>query len=203
MKREEFFGELPTAENMEECRFDYPGVWALFGKRISETDKKWYCLQVASTECIQKEMEADKQLMDDTFDACIRKKQYVNQFGEKVFSFFEYPTAREYLYGKYIKEQFKDFKFVVICKEEDGKRRKMVEKKFAYHTKAVYWRNGHPYEDGEVIDYTHRKKNSLELFHKDEVTDPDTLNKFIHSYHNQNQSKEAKARQAYRKGIDT
>ena len=59
-----------------------------------------------------------------------------------LFSCYRHLSAREYLYSKYIKEEFKDFQFVLICKEKDRTKRRSIEKEFAYRTNAVYWRNG-------------------------------------------------------------
>ena len=151
----DFLGlEIVNRDNTDE--FSIPGVWALFGKRKGVDNNKWYCLQVAETTCVKNEIEKDIQLIESGLNECGEKILYVNQFGELLFSYYRHPSAREYLYSKYIKEEFKDFQFVLICKENDRTKRRSIEKEFAYRTNAVYWRNGGPFRTGDEIDYERR-----------------------------------------------
>lgn len=134
------------------------GVWALFGKRKIASDNKWYCLQVASTRCIYEEIKKDYILLENEEIECAEDVPYINYFGEEVFSYPAHPTTREYLYTQYIKNLFKDFRFVIVCIENDIKNRKKIEKAFAIHTKAIYWRNGRPYKTGDEINFDKRKE---------------------------------------------
>ena len=133
------------------------GVWALFGKRKIASDNKWYCLQVASTRCIYEEIKKDYILLEKEEIECAEAIPYINYFGEKVFSYPAHPTTREYLYTQYIKELFEDFKFVIVCIENDIDKRKEIERAIAINTKAIFWRNGRPYKTGAEIDFDKRK----------------------------------------------
>lgn len=169
---ENFFKELMVVNNHNLSSFNTPGVWALFGKRKNVVnDDKWYCLQVGQTTCIKNEIQKDKQLLAEELNNNGTKIPYVNQFGEELFSYYVYPTSREYLYSKYIKEQFKDFLFVVICEEEDNNVRKSIEKEFAYKTNAICWRNGGPFKKGIKIDFENRKSETREIPNNGEISD--------------------------------
>ena len=170
----------------EENINDYvvPGVWALFGKRINTQDSRWYCLQVGETKCIKSEIEKDSQLIKEELNEKGAEISYVNQFGESLFSYFVYPSSREYLYSKYIKEQFKDLCFVYICEEQDRIRRRNIEKEFAYRTNAVYWRNGGPFQKGKEIDYDKRECAKGEVPDNGEIT-KQVITPFITKYTNQ------------------
>lgn len=151
-----FFGlKVIDKSNIE--NFSVPGVWALFGMRNDVIDDRWYCLQVAETGCVKSEVEKDMNLIDSELDESSSEASYVNQFGEVLFSYPVYPSAREYLYSKYVKKQFKELRFVFICEERDRTIRRNIEKEFAYRANAVYWRNGRPYKSGKKIDYKNRK----------------------------------------------
>ena len=153
---EKLFGlDVVTEANID--NYNKGGVWALFGKRKKASDNKWYCLQVASTRCIYEEIKKDYILLENEEIECAEDVPYINYFGEKVFSYPAHPTTREYLYTQHIKDLFEDFKFVIVCIENDIKKRKEIEKSFAIYTKAIYWRNGRPYKTGDEIDFDERK----------------------------------------------
>lgn len=97
-----------------------PGIWALFGQRKDNiNDKKIYCLQVASTNNIGKEILSDFELLNSEYNPKFRTKYYINQLGEEVFKYKDYPSCREQLYSKEIREKFYNFKFVL--KKRDKK----------------------------------------------------------------------------------
>lgn len=157
-----FFG-LKVINKSNIGDFSVPGVWALFGRRNDVIDDRWYCLQVAETNCVKSEVEKDMNLIDSELDEGRKEFEYVNQFGEFLFSYPAYPSAREYLYSKYMKKQFKEFQFVFICEERDRTIRRNIEKEFAYRANAVYWRNGRPYKSREEIDFKNRKGVTEEI----------------------------------------
>lgn len=180
-----FFEKLKTVNKDNLRPFNYPGVWALFGKRVCvENDNKWYCLQVGETNCIANEIQKDMQLLDSELDEKEREVFYVNQFGEELFSYYTHPSTREYLYSKYIKEQFRDFQFVVICEEKDIVVRKSIEKEFAYRTNAIYWRNGRAFKNGKKIDYRNRKSIIQDIPYNEIVSD-EVIIPFVERYNNQ------------------
>lgn len=154
----ELFEGLDIVNRENVHNFDVPGVWALFGKRKDRPDnRRWYCLQVAATICIKTEILKDMQLLEEKLEEDRDDSPYINQFGEILFEYPSHPTPREYLYSKYIKEQFEDFQFIVVCREKGSTKRRNIEKEFAYRTNAVYWRNGRAFNKGERIDYDNRK----------------------------------------------
>ncbi|HFU3730264.1 TPA: hypothetical protein ACGO7Y_002002 [Streptococcus suis] len=162
--------ELITDSNIE--KFAIPGVWALFGKRkltSSENDSisiddRYYCLQVATTENIKIEILKDKKLLETQICTEPVMKNYVNQFKEKLFEYPVYPSAREYLYSE-ISQCFSkdDFVFLLICQEDNADVRKKIEKVFAHKTKAIYWRNGGSFKDGDFINFKNRQPLSVDI----------------------------------------
>lgn len=153
---EKLFGlDIVTEANID--NYNEGGVWSLFGKRKIASDNKWYCLKVASTRCIREEIKKDYILLENKKIDCAETVPYINYFGEMVFSYPEHPTTREYLYTRYIKELFEDFKFVVVCVENDINKRKEIERAIAINTRAIYWRNGRPYKTGDEISFDKRK----------------------------------------------
>lgn len=162
--------ELITDSNIE--KFAIPGVWALFGKRkltSSENDSisiddRYYCLQVATTENIKIEILKDKKLLETQICTEPIMKNYVNQFKEKLFEYPVYPSAREYLYSV-ISQCFSkdDFVFLLICQEDNADVRKKIEKVCAHKTKAISWRNGGSFKDGDFINFKNRQPLSVDI----------------------------------------
>ncbi|HFR3775175.1 TPA: hypothetical protein ACHVGQ_001414 [Streptococcus suis] len=162
--------ELITDSNIE--KFAIPGVWTLFGKRkliSSENDSisiddRYYCLQVASTKNIKDEILKDKELLKTQICTDPVIKNYVNQFKEKLFEYPEYPSVREYLYSEISQYFSKDaIVFLLICQEDNSDVRKKIEKVFAHKTKAIYWRNGGSFKDGDFINFTNRQLLSVDI----------------------------------------
>lgn len=140
---------IVTKANID--NFNNAGVWALFGKY--KKNSECYCLQVAATINIKEEILTDKKLIKGNLEKNRPEKSYVNQFGEELFKYPDHPSAKEYLYSDYIKENFENLQFVVIYNEKDPKKdKKEIEREFAYQTRALCWRNGRPYKKGEEIN---------------------------------------------------
>ncbi len=141
------------------------GVWALYGQ--SKVDKTWKCLQVGQSKDIKKEIIVDAKLLVKTKPKSV-KKDYINQFAEHCFTYDEYPNMREVLYYD-IASKFKDLIFVLISNSEDEKKRKDIEKKFAWASHAKYWRNGCAFKN-EISNYyneTYKKnKDKLKKYEK-------------------------------------
>lgn len=145
----EFF-EIIEENNLND--YKKAGVWALFGQKKtveSDENKKWFCLQVAETKNIANEIRIDIECIEG--EMVCRDKSYVNQFNETIFSYKEYPSIKEILYN-HIKNNFENLKFICVKLEENREIRKKVEKMFANKTKAIYWRNGRPYMNGNPLD---------------------------------------------------
>lgn len=166
--------------NLDEYKMK-PGVWALFGKR-KNADKRWYCLQVGQTNNIWKELHTNLSLLNKEHNEEREKFKYINQFREIVGEYVKLPATRRYLYSKELKEKFESLQFVLIERDIGEKDRKCIEKSFASFTKAIYWRNGRPFKNGEIIDYTKRDNiGSLDLT----IDLPDTIRPFMEKYKNQ------------------
>lgn len=142
------------------------GVWALFGKPKSAENKKWFCLQVGETKDIAHEIEIDKKRIEEKM-VCNREKNYVNQFKQKIFSYTEYSSIQEKLY-KHINDNYNNLVFTCVSLEEDTKIRKKIESYFARKTRAIYWRNGHPYEDGDLLNLNEDFNDSVKVISFDE-----------------------------------
>ena len=120
--------------------FSLPGVWVLVGRK----DNQWYSLNVGMTTNILKEVEIDKYRLSKHKQD---RRDFINQFGEFVFSMPYYPDDKQLLYLEIAKE-YKDLAFLCVAKGEDldEPKRKQIEKYVAYLTKAKYWRNGGSYK---------------------------------------------------------
>lgn len=100
-----------------------PGVWALIGKDKRESEDKWTCLQVGQTQDIKQEIEKDIKDMKDMKDMEesrkeITESEYVNYFGEAIFSYPQIRSGNSYLY-KWIVDNYEGLEFILI-KEEDN-----------------------------------------------------------------------------------
>lgn len=126
-------------------QFQTAGVWALFGKKKKEI-KNWDCLQVAKTINIAKEIKADKDCLVSETNLKNRKKKYINQFGNEMFSFETSPSCREFLYNKIAKE-YEFLKFICISREEKAEVRTDIEMYFSWKVRPLYWRNGGTYKE--------------------------------------------------------
>lgn len=145
------FFEFYEIEDNILSELNFAGVWALFGCR----DKKLYCLQVAETENIKKEITQNWKYICSQQNEKQDNVNYVNAFGEKLFEHPRIIKVKEYLYRE-ISKKFNGFKVIIITNEKDRNKRRSIEKEFAHRIKAVYWRHGGAYKDGIKINYEER-----------------------------------------------
>lgn len=174
--------ELIRDDNLDKLAI--PGVWALFGKRNDElNDDKFYCLQVYQTKNIKGEVKKTKQRLNNQFNDEVNYINYINKFKEVMFEYPSYPSVQEYLYGKEIKEKFRDFKFVLICEENDDDRRLSIEKYFAVKTKSIYWRHGGPHSTGTKFDIKQRSEENLDI--ANDIESPKNVSNFLDRFNKQ------------------
>lgn len=124
-----------------------PGVWILLGKENEQEKAPLMCLQVGATKDIGGEIDKDIfRLKAENFAAI--SVDYVNQFGEYMFSYDKYPGRTERLYDE-IAKKYQYLTFVCVAcgnKLEDEALREDIEKYVAYRTLCPYWVNGRPFE---------------------------------------------------------
>lgn len=133
-----------------------PGVWILIGKEKKRYKSPWVCLQVAQTKNSGREIVKDISYLNlkDKNNQPVQisnEKNYVNQFGEFMFSYDEQLNRRKILYKK-IDEKYEFLTFICVAYGEgleDDKLRKNIEKYVAYKTLCLYWVNGRPYKKGK------------------------------------------------------
>ena len=159
-------GEISGSNNLENYK-QISGVWALIGRNNEEDN--WVCLNVGVNKDISTEISLDIEYMN--IKNKIIRKNYTNQFGEKLFSYndYEYDYYRSEIY-KDIKEKYTKLRFICVgwCIDDNGERKK-IEKHFAWMTRAKYWRNGRPYKnmpekgkcDFDEIEAKHVNDNNL------------------------------------------
>jgi len=160
------------------------GVWVLYGKSETSKGLKWQCLQVGQSSNIVNEIKTDLYYLFKSDEINVQKT-YVNQYGESVFKYIEYPSVREQLYS-HINQNFKHLKFILISKEIDMSKRKNIEKYFAWSAHSLFWRNGGAFTRSKEIDeekYCKLKSNVLKTIEIDfEIKK--TIEKIIKSYNN-------------------
>lgn len=177
----DLFNILDTIKDDNLDRYTMPGVWALFGKRKDKlNDDKFFCLQVYETKNIKNEVEITKERLNNQFNDEVKQKKYINQFKEVMFEYPSYPSDKEYLYGKEIKEKFRDFKFVFICEEHEDEKRRSIEKYFSVKTRSIYWRHGGPYTTGITFNIDQRSEENLDL--ANDVAIPKRVSNFLDLY---------------------
>lgn len=140
-----------------------PGVWILVGRRKVTGKPCLECLQVAKCNDIGGEINRD------TFYLKAEKsepvpKDYVNQFGEHIFEYREYPNRAKLLY-KDIAENYKDLIFICVAygdELKDDSLRKDIEKYVAYRTLCRYWVNGGQYKKKEIEEIKSIKEKCKE-----------------------------------------
>lgn len=120
------------------------GVWALYGVEKAALKPEWKCLQVGQSVNMEHEILSDYRLLYPTVSER-PIKNYVNQFGEKMFEYVKSPSTREILYNE-IGKKYCKLTFISILKEVDKDKREEFEKVFAWMTHSLYWRNGGVYE---------------------------------------------------------
>jgi hypothetical protein len=180
----DLFKDLDLIGDANLDKLAIPGVWALFGKRNDKlNDDKFYCLQVYETKNVKDEVEITKQRLNNQFNDKVNHKKYINQFKEVMFEYPSYPSVQEYLYGKVIKETFRDFKFIFICEEHDDNKRRSIEKYFAVKTRSIYWRHGRPHTTGTTFNIDKRSEENLYL--SNDVELPKRVSNFLDLYNKQ------------------
>ena len=155
-------GERNSTDNLDKCK-GKSGVWALIGKKSEEDE--WICLNVGVNKDIGKEICLDIEYMN--IKNKIISKNYINQFGELIFSYnnYEYDHYRSEIY-KDIKEKYSKLRFICIgwC-IDDNKERRKIEGHFAWMTRAKYWRNGGPFQNvPEKVEYDFDKIESEHVY---------------------------------------
>ena len=140
-----------------------PGVWILLGKE--EYNTPVVCLQVGQSKDIGGEIYRDITYLNDK-NLAPTPKVYINQFGESMFPYEEYPNRAKLLYYE-IAKKYNYLSFVCVAHGvKNNNLRKDIEKYVAYKTLSLYWVNGSQYKK-------ERSKEAIELIKeacKDECT---------------------------------
>lgn len=141
-----------------------PGVWLLVGKDAANPNSSYRCLQVAQTNNVGKEIETDSYYMTALEPKSTQKKEYINQFGEKKFSYPEYDNWRTKNLYYTIFREYGDLTFIVLLCDELKERntRILLEKYIAYKTKAAFWVNGRPFESEVAKEEKEKLRNKYE-----------------------------------------
>lgn len=144
---EEMFHGFEVIRESNVDKYKCPGVWAMFGIKKESSSPIYICLNVGKNKCIGNELKLDFKRLDH-FEL-FREKQYRNQFNEEMFSFTykEYATRQDWLY-KEISEKYKSITTILVAKQNDY----IIEKHFAYSTKAAYWVSNGRYSSDRKID---------------------------------------------------
>lgn len=142
-----------------------PGVWFLLGREKKEKEHtSLVCLQTAkSKNDIGGEMETDIFLLKKGSEGIGFEKDYVNQFGEFMFS-YTYISRQEMLYREIVK-RYDDLTFVCIPVRNQQKLvdidslLKDIERYIAYRTSCFFWVNGGQYKRKESEEFEKNKQN--------------------------------------------
>lgn len=123
------------------------GVWAMFGKK----DERYKCLNVGKNKSVGDELKIDYKRLENQNEAIkinqdgecqlysdkLGRGEYRNQFNEEEFK-FEYPLCpdrQDFLYRRIAEEYRNNILTILVA----GESNYMIEKYFAYSTKAAYW----------------------------------------------------------------
>ena len=148
----EYIREIDTTKWGEEQKNNIkeykgkPGVWILLGKE--HTDAPLVCLQVGATKYIGEEIERDIFFLNQSKEPEKEDNDYVNQFGEHMFSYKICPGRAQVLYWD-ISKKYTDLIFICVAhgdELENKELRKDIEKYVAYRTLSRYWVNGGQYK---------------------------------------------------------
>ena len=125
------FKEIKEDELYE---FRFSGVWAMFGIDKTDDKRNCRCLNVGKSIDVGKELKADIERLT-SFKECIEdRKEYRNQFNEVMFTYPVYASRLDWLYEK-ISEKYEAIFWILIAEQDSY----VIEKYFAYSTKAAYW----------------------------------------------------------------
>ncbi len=154
------------------------GVWALFGKE-KNNPYVYKCLNVGKSTDVGNEIEYDIRCLNDDKNISDGDREYINQFGEDCNFKYAQGMTQEYLYP-YIFNNYKDFVFFLILSESNDQK---YERKFAWWSRAIFWRNGRPYQKPKVGLYNTIKSiiigEDLEKYKYIETSDIEELSKKI------------------------
>lgn len=136
--------------------FNKGGMWALYG--VKKGTKEYSCLNVGISKGIGQELLYDI--------ACLTMlsgwkpdpgdRVYINQYGESQNFEYNEGMQRETLYRK-IFDIYENFVFVYVSDSND----KGEEKKYAWSSHALYWRDSHPFTTEKKDFYDKHKDNNL------------------------------------------
>lgn len=178
------------------------GVWILLGR--DKGDTRLVCLQVGQTITgVGNEIKKDiSYLVDENFEPMSidekfnpEKKEYYNQFGERIFKYGKHMNRRKKLYEE-IAKNYDDLTFVCIAHGKELKSQasllKTIEKYAAFKTLCRYWANGRPYSKERSPEEIEQIKNKctdacVGLFKTIKDNDPekaDSLNEFLDKLNN-------------------
>ena len=115
------------------------GVWALYGRKKDEDN--WECLNVGKCKDVGKEILYDLGCLHYLPFRNDGTKPYINQFKNACNFKYKKGQIQEYLYS-YIAKEYFELKFIYIHHKSDLK----VEKEYVEKNRAIFWRNGRPYE---------------------------------------------------------
>ena len=115
------------------------GVWALYGRKKDEDN--WECLNVGKCKDVGKEILYDLGCLHYLPFRNDGTKPYINQFKNACNFNYKKGQIQEYLYS-YIAKEYFELKFIYIHHKSDL----TVEKEYAEKNRAIFWRNGRPYE---------------------------------------------------------
>lgn len=180
-----FSGGEKSDIHLEDEKF--PGVWILLGK--GKSDAHLVCLQVGQADQdIGREIKIDvSYLLNKDFSP--KPKDYVNYFGEHMFSYEEHIDERRKRLYNDIAEKYDDLTFVCIAHGEGLKQQVLrdIESYAAYKTSCRYWVNGHPYREEQPPETIKKKREAcldkcealFERIKKDYPEMADSLNGFF------------------------
>lgn len=128
--------------------YNFPGVWAMFGiQKKNNPNNKYTCLNVGKSICIGEELELDFKRLKCL--KSITQKIYKNQFNEEMFKYDDQPSRIDYLYNEISIKYNEIVTILIACQAENTY---IIEKYFAYSTKAAYWVSNGRYSSNELLD---------------------------------------------------
>ena len=146
-------------DNIKEYR-GVVGVWAIRGK-IKENGG-WVWLNVAKKDDIGDEIEEDIMFMSKNFKNPIQEKRYISKWNVELNSYeeFKYSPRRVAVrktIAKYLEKSCEGFEVVLISRD-DSKKMGVIEREFAFYTKAIFWSDGRRYtcSEREIEDRRNR-----------------------------------------------
>ena len=122
----------------------------MFGIPKYSLKDEYVCLNVGKSQSIADELRGDFERLRNFKVIRNERKEYRNQFNRLVFPYPEYSDRIDYFY-KDISEKYKEIVVILVAKREEHTY--LIEKLFAYCTKAIYWvSNGRYTREDEVTE---------------------------------------------------